>query len=58
MLALERRGPPNPMDADQTEEELSGPDDNVVPTRGYGTLPVVGLGGSASSLVSLLPRVS
>ena len=41
------------MDPDQTEEDLAGLDDDVVPTRGYATLPVVGLGGSSSSLTAL-----
>ncbi|MEO6744188.1 MAG: CheR family methyltransferase [Caldimonas sp.] len=40
------------MDPDQTEEDHAG-DDDLVPTRGYETVPVVGLGGSTSSLPSL-----
>jgi len=41
------------MDPDQSEEDHAGIDDDAVPTRGYATLPVVGLGGSASSVPSL-----
>src|SRR6186713_2621220 len=41
------------MDPDQTEKDHAGVDDDVVPSRGYDTLPVVGLGGSTSSLPSL-----
>ncbi|RYF53804.1 MAG: hypothetical protein EOO27_25275, partial [Comamonadaceae bacterium] len=35
------------------EEELSDAFDNVVPSRGYQMLPVVGLGGSAGGLEAL-----
>lgn len=38
---------------DHAEEELGDALDNVVPTRGYQMLPVVGLGGSAGGLEAL-----
>ena len=41
------------MDPDQTEEDHADLNDDAVPARGYATLPVVGLGGSASSLPAL-----
>ncbi|MBI2772486.1 MAG: PAS domain-containing protein [Burkholderiales bacterium] len=38
---------------DRIEEELGDLIDNVVPTRGYDMVPVVGLGGSAGSIEAL-----
>ncbi|MGH6610031.1 MAG: chemotaxis protein CheB, partial [Burkholderiaceae bacterium] len=38
---------------DHAEEELAEVIDNVVPTRGYHMLPMVGLGGSAGSIPAL-----
>ncbi|MDN3922333.1 PAS domain S-box protein [Roseateles violae] len=38
---------------DRAEEELADEIDNVVPTRGYQMLPVVGLGGSAGGIAAL-----
>jgi two-component system, chemotaxis family, CheB/CheR fusion protein len=43
----------DPSDPDHAEEELADEIDNVVPTRGYQMLPVVGLGGSAGSIPAL-----
>ena len=41
------------MDADQTEQDHAGLNDDAVPARGYAMQPVVGLGGSTSCLPSL-----
>ncbi|HEX3800527.1 MAG TPA: CheR family methyltransferase [Verrucomicrobiae bacterium] len=38
------------LNPDEAEEELGEEIDNIVPTRGYQTLPMVGLGGSAGSI--------
>ena len=38
---------------DHAEVELADVTDNVIPTRGYETLPMVGLGGSAGSIQAL-----
>ncbi len=38
---------------DAAEESLAELIDNAIPTRGYGMLPVVGLGGSAGSIPAL-----
>ncbi|KQW43246.1 MULTISPECIES: CheR family methyltransferase [unclassified Roseateles] len=43
----------DPTQPDHAEEDLADEIDNVVPTRGYQMLPVVGLGGSAGSIVPL-----
>lgn len=48
----ERRAEASP-DPDVMEEELREEIDDVVPTRGYRMLPIVGLGGSAGSLVPM-----
>ncbi len=51
--------PPNsadltePADPDRAEQELADEIDDVVPSRGYHTLPVVGLGGSAGGLSAM-----
>jgi two-component system, chemotaxis family, CheB/CheR fusion protein len=39
--------------ADQAEEALAAATDDIIPSRGYSTIPVVGLGGSAGSLAAL-----
>lgn len=39
---------------DRAEEDLADQIDNVVPSRGYQMVPVVGLGGSAGSIDALL----
>jgi two-component system, chemotaxis family, CheB/CheR fusion protein len=43
----------DPTHPDHAEEDLAADLDNVVPTRGYQMLPVVGLGGSAGSIAAL-----
>lgn len=43
----------NDMRPDHSEEQLADYTDNLVPTRGYQMLPVVGLGGSAGGLDAL-----
>ena len=43
----------NPSSPDHAEEDVADELDNVVPTRGYQMLPVVGLGGSAGSIAAL-----
>jgi two-component system CheB/CheR fusion protein len=42
-----------PIEPDTVEQELADEIDNVVPTRGYQQVPVVGLGGSAGSIEAL-----
>ena len=44
----------NPANPDHAEEDLSEVMDDAVPTRGYGMVPVVGLGGSAGGIPALL----
>ncbi len=41
------------MTPDFVEQELGGNIDNIVPTRGYQMMPMVGLGGSAGSITAL-----
>jgi two-component system, chemotaxis family, CheB/CheR fusion protein len=43
----------DPRQPDHTEEDLAEDFDNIVPSRGYQMLPVVGLGGSAGSIPAL-----
>ncbi|KQV50395.1 hypothetical protein ASC95_13535 [Pelomonas sp. Root1217] len=43
----------DPTQPDHAEEDLADDIDNVVPTRGYQMLPVVGLGGSAGGIGAL-----
>ncbi|HEY0818496.1 MAG TPA: CheR family methyltransferase, partial [Rhizobacter sp.] len=43
----------DPTQLDHAEEDLADEIDNVVPSRGYQMLPVVGLGGSAGSIQAL-----
>lgn len=43
----------DPSNPDHAEEDVADDLDNVVPTRGYQMLPVVGLGGSAGSIAAL-----
>jgi two-component system CheB/CheR fusion protein len=41
------------LDPDVSEEQLGDEIDNIIPTRGYHMLPMVGLGGSAGSILAL-----
>jgi chemotaxis methyl-accepting protein methylase len=43
----------NALPPDHAEEDLADEIDNIVPSRGYQMLPVVGLGGSAGSIPAL-----
>jgi two-component system CheB/CheR fusion protein len=38
---------------DHAEQQLSADFDNIVPSRGYGLTPIVGLGGSAGSIAAM-----
>ena len=43
----------DPTQLDHAEEDLADEIDNIVPSRGYQMLPVVGLGGSAGSIPAM-----
>jgi two-component system CheB/CheR fusion protein len=43
-----------PVDPDFAEQDDFAPLDNIVPTRGFHTVPMVGLGGSAGSIPALV----